>query len=58
MYILLNIRLQLEKEGMICHNLSQICHAPLRKGNYIQTLPVGKLVEILVLRICGKYLEM
>ena len=49
MDIVLNIRLKLGTEGMLCCELSWIRPALLRKDNSFKPLPVGKLAEILAL---------
>ena len=52
MYILLNKILKSGTEGMLCCELSQIRHALLRKDNSFKPLPIGKLAEILALKVC------
>jgi hypothetical protein len=49
MDILLNIRLKLVTEGMLCCELQRILPVQLRKDNSFKSLPVGKLAEILAL---------
>ena len=46
---IMDILLNLSKEGMLCCKLSQICPLLLRKDNSSKPLPVGKLGEILAL---------
>jgi hypothetical protein len=49
MDILLNIRLKLVTEGILCCEMLRIYPALLRKDKSFKPLPVGKLAEILAL---------